>query len=134
MMESIRTTEQTVNELNGEVSRAYLAGNAERLAEIFDERFLFTNPLGHVLDREQELAQVRAGNLECDTFETHDVSIRLYADTAIVCGLAVVKGSYQQRDMTGHYRFTRVFVRRGDRWTLASAHGTKREAPELRYP
>ena len=54
------------------------------------------------------------------SIEHEDVLIRSYRDTAIVTGLSKVKMSLRGNDLDLEHRFTRVWVKDGGKWRLAT--------------
>ena len=117
-----------IAELSAEVTSAYRRLDAPALDRLFDPDFVFTNPLGQVLDKHQELQKVAGGKLHYDSFENSDVEVRIHGEAAVVVGLATVEGVYEGRTMTGRYRFTRVFVNKQGSWRLVAAQGTRRDS------
>jgi len=80
--------------------------------------------------KEQALAAIRSGAMKINSLELSDRKIRLYGTTALVISRAEVKGASAEGDMSGSYRYTRVYVRdaRGV-WRIVSF-----EANRIREP
>jgi ketosteroid isomerase-like protein len=50
-----------------------------------------------------------------------DVRVRVHGDTAVLTGRVTAKGRLGSgRDISGQYRYLRVFVRRDGQWRLAA--------------
>jgi ketosteroid isomerase-like protein len=61
--------------------------------------------------KEETLATMRAGTLHIKSIEISDRKVRFYSGTALVTSRAEVSGSSPEGDLTGSYRYTRVYVR-----------------------
>jgi len=57
--------------------------------------------------------------------EHRDVFMRVYGEVVIVNGRTVNKGHRQQRDVSGEFSYSRVYVRRGDRWQAVLSQYTR---------
>ena len=75
---------------------------------------------GARLNREETLAHLRAGDSRYTRYESIDVAVTLLGESAVVTGVLVREGRNSQRSLSGLFRYTRVFVRRGGRWLLVS--------------
>jgi hypothetical protein len=66
-----------------------------------------------------------------ESINTSDVTVRVSGDTAILTGLADVKGRLANgTDITGQYRYMRVFVKEKGYWRLMATTATQiRPAP-----
>jgi len=87
-------------------------------------------PSGILQSKEQALSALRSGAMKFSLLEVSDRKIRLYGTTALVTSRAEVKGTGPEGDMSGAYRYTRVYVR--------DAHGVWKivsfEASRIREP
>ena len=90
--------------------------------------FLFIDPSGMVHTREEDLALSRSGDLKFESLNLDDMKVRVYGDTAVVTGQSTVKGTYKTQDISGKYRWTDVFVKRGGEWKVVNAQLTMVQA------
>lgn len=61
-----------------------------------------------------------------ESIDTSDLTVRISGDTAILVGLADVKGHLANgADITGQYRYMRVFVRQQGYWRLMATTATQ---------
>ena len=89
--------------------------------------YIFVNPGGGL-----EIRSKTAG--PGPTFEsvnTEQVNVHVKGDTAILTGLATIKAKLPNgADISGPYRYMRVFVKQNGQWRLAAASATEiRPAP-----
>ena len=53
----------------------------------------------------------------------------MHGDAAVVTYVTTDKGKYKGQDISGRFRWTDVFVRRGGAWQIVAAHGTPIQTP-----
>ncbi|HET6205346.1 MAG TPA: nuclear transport factor 2 family protein [Terracidiphilus sp.] len=66
---------------------------------------------GTLQSKEQALTILRAGAVNFSSIEFSDRKVRFYDHTALVTSRAEVAGSNAEGDISGSYRYTRVYVR-----------------------
>jgi len=86
---------------------------------------------GTLLTKEQTLARMRSGRAHYTSLELSDRKVRFYGTTALVTSSAEVAGvNAEGEDVTGEYRYTRVYVRNPQgAWKIVSF-----EASRIRVP
>ena len=72
---------------------AFRDGDVAHLSAFLSKDFTLTSSSGEVTNYEQNLAEVRTREPRYDVFNNHDMSVRLYGDTAVVNGITSVKGT-----------------------------------------
>lgn len=102
--------------LEGERSRAQVAGNVNKLDELIAPEFIEMNAAGNVRTKAQNLEGHRAGETHWLRFDLIDLEVEDHGDTAIVRGHLIRKGTSRGRDLSGETRYTRYFVRRNGKW------------------
>jgi ketosteroid isomerase-like protein len=109
---------------------AVLHGNFTAMDGLLADDYMAITPSGILQSKEQALAGLRSGAMRFSSLELSDRKIRLYGTTALVTSRAEVKGSDPEGDMSGSYRYTRVYVRdpRGV-WRIVSFEASKIREP-----
>lgn len=92
--------------------------------QIVADDYLITTAEGTVLNKEQDTAPLKSGEVKFESAATEDVKVRVFGKTAIVTGIGRFKGTYKGRPFTVNERFTDVYVKRRDRWQPVAAHST----------
>ncbi len=106
---------------------AYVTRDVAALARLLPEHFTFTRPSGIVLDRAQLLRAIEGGELTFESFDRQVDDVNVYLNTAVAIGRDTVKAQYQGRDISGHYRFSNMYVQRADRWEVVATHASQLE-------
>ncbi len=113
-------SEQEVRETIEVINTANLKGGAEGAA-LFDKYLSddFTRiwPNGEISGKQQILAAFKSGKIKVDSSENSDIKVRIYGATAVVTGILRDKATaFGSHSSPVGYRWTRVFVKRGDVW------------------
>src|SRR5262245_31319239 len=87
-----REDERAIISIEHKVDQAYLTGDADYLDSILSSDFILTNVRGEVSKKAEEVAEVRNGIIHYDKFQTSDLNVRVYGDTAVATGQTWIKG------------------------------------------
>ncbi len=112
--------------------QAYLKADVAALADIELDGFTLTDPQGRTTTKADEIAELKSGAIRFIELSSHELSVRVYGDTAIVTGRTVLKAIEDNEPHDGIFQFTDTFVRQAGRWRVATEHVT-RIAPTAAY-
>jgi len=59
-----------------------------------------------------------------ESMVTDEIKVRVYDRTAIVTGRATLKSRYENQDLSGQYRFTRVYLKQ-EKWRIVAYQATR---------
>ncbi|MDJ0636743.1 MAG: nuclear transport factor 2 family protein [Xenococcaceae cyanobacterium MO_188.B29] len=93
---------------------AMLNSDVNTLDELLAPELIFTNHLGQVLSKQDDLAAHQSGIIKVSKLIPSEQDIRLSGDVAIVSVRVHLSGSYAGKESDGDFRFTRI-------WTLSSS-------------
>ena len=81
---------------------------------------------GTLQSKEQTLANLKSGIVRFASIDFSDRKVRFYGQTALVTSRAEVSGTTSEGDVSGSYRYTRVYVKdeRG-RWKIVSFEASR---------
>jgi ketosteroid isomerase-like protein len=121
--------EQEIAKLDRDLMDAVVRNDQTLMQRVAVERHVFINPAGGV----QELGDTTGPKIE--SLQSEDVQVRVHGDTAILIGRANVKGRFPDgRDISGPYRYMRVFVKQQGQWRLVATQITAIGAPSAPAP
>ena len=119
------SAEQAVKLLFDELVVSYTKNDAAAPARILADDFTFTNPFGEVMTKEQRIGEIKPGGIQFDSYTVDDVNVRVYGDTAVVTSRATLSGKRGDQSLSGQYRGTSVFVKKGGTWQVVAAQSTR---------
>ena len=118
-----RTAEAQIAEAEDQLKTAMLNSDVTALDELLAPGMIFTNHLGQLLGKEEDLAAHRSGMLKIEDLKPSERHVRLYGDVAIVSVRMQLSGTYDGSPANGDFRFTRVWALSPQRtWHVVVAH------------
>jgi len=116
--------EQTLTKMENDALAAIIKRDVAAFGKVFADDAVLATPDGTLQTKAQLLADVKSGDLVIESSSISDMKIKVYGDAAVVTYITNDKGKYKGQDITGRYRWTDVFVRRGGAWQIVAGQGT----------
>jgi ketosteroid isomerase-like protein len=113
---------QTLTKLEDKFIDAAKARDGAALKEMLGADLIMTRPSGDTCSRDQFIDGVTSGVYDIESGANSDLRIRVYGDTSVVTGNLNIKGSANNNDISGDYRYTDVFVKRAGKWVKVATH------------
>jgi uncharacterized protein (TIGR02246 family) len=117
-------TEAVLMKIERDAAAALSKNDLAAFAGVFAEDAVFTGPDGAVQTKAQLLADLKSGALVIESTVISDMKVRVFGESAVVTYTTTDKGRYKGRDISGRYRWTDTFVRRGGKWQVVAGQGT----------
>jgi ketosteroid isomerase-like protein len=114
--------DMVIEALEEKLRQAMLNGDVEALDELIADDLVFTMHTGLVIDKQDDLDAHRTGIQKFTKVELDDLQVRHYGDFAVVTVKALLAGKFDGQDYSDIYRFTRLWVKRQNRWQIAAGH------------
>lgn len=102
--------------------RAMVTNDADEIGSFMAEEWTIIGPDGSVGGKTAFLDLVRAGELTHDIMESHDMTVGVYGETAVVTARGISGGHYRSEPFHLVERVSCVFVRKQARWTCVLTH------------
>ena len=115
--------------LENQIAQAVVQGDTAFMDRVWDDDFFYTGVRGEVKTKKDVLAEIRSGDLKFELMQFDDFRVRVYGETAIVTGHATTKERGPSGEITGRFRYTRVYVKRQGQWRLVAFQGTPIAGP-----
>ncbi|MEM9271915.1 MAG: nuclear transport factor 2 family protein [Cyanobacteria bacterium P01_F01_bin.143] len=116
--------EAEIIDLEARLKTAMLDSNIEELNKLISDQLIFTDHLGRVLSKDDDLEAHKSGELNIDKIELSEQVIKCFGDLAVVSVLAEITGSYKGVLSEGIYRFTRIWTKEAGQWKIITAHSS----------
>lgn len=117
-------TERDILKLNNELKEAILNNNAAAAERILADDFTYSNAMGMVENKAQQIAKLKSGRFKFERFESDNAQARVYKDAAIVIGVLMSKGMMDGKSFAAKERYTTVFVKNNGRWQVVAVQST----------
>jgi ketosteroid isomerase-like protein len=105
---------------------AILKGNASALAALLSDDYTAITAKGAIETKEQAINSLRAGGLQLTALVISDRKVRVYGSTAVVTSMAELTGTRKAQEVSGRYRYTRVYVRnQAGQWKIVSFEASR---------
>jgi ketosteroid isomerase-like protein len=109
---------------------AVLKGNTAVMDGLLADDYMAITAYGTLQTKEQALDSLRTGRVHFTTLDISDRKVRFYGTTALVTSLAEVQGTTGDGEVSGSYRYTRVYVRDATgAWKIVSFEVSKIRDP-----
>ena len=119
-------SEQTIRQLEAQLSKAVVVADAAVFDRLLADDFTHTSHSGQFRNKAEWMADLRRGGTKYASFNTNDLSVRVYGDTAVVTGRSTPSGTNSHgHPIEGQYRYLRVWIQRDGHWQVVAFQGTR---------
>jgi ketosteroid isomerase-like protein len=116
--------EKELTDLENRWAEATVKADVAFFDTLYADEYLAIDPEGATFTKAQDIANVKSGNFKMASYKLDEMKVRVHGDVAVVTGRNTVKATYMGKDISGSYRFTDTFVKRGGRWQVLTTQGT----------
>jgi len=110
-------------EAEEQLRTAMLSSDVDALDQLLAPDLVFTNHLGQLLGKSDDLAAYRSRALRIEGLVPSEQCVRVLGEVAVISVRMQVSGTYGAAPANGDFRFTRVWARsQGRRWQIVAAH------------
>lgn len=122
--------EADVLQLEAQWVKALQTRDTATMERLLAPDYIGVDPSGAAMNKAQEIAMYRGGDLKFDSISTGEQKVKVYIGGVIVTGKSTVKGKFKDQDISGDYRFIDVFERRPSGWQVIYSQITKVETEQ----
>lgn len=123
------SVEREVLDAERQWREAWVKGDAAALDRLHAVDYVAIPNIGTVSTREQVMADVKQGVFRYSKMEHSEVSMRMFGPAVVVVGLTTNTGHRGDRDVSGAFRYTRIYVKRDGRWQAVLSQYTRASPP-----
>jgi ketosteroid isomerase-like protein len=105
--------------------QAVVDNNIPAIDHLLADDYVGITANGTIEDKTQAIAQRKAGTVRVTALNLDVLKIRIYGDIAVVTSIADLQGVNGQSDISGKYRYTRVYNRRLGEWKIVSFEASR---------
>ncbi|WP_096086296.1 nuclear transport factor 2 family protein [Agaribacterium haliotis] len=111
-------------ELEERLRLAMLHSDTSVLDQLLSSTLLFTNHLGALVSKEQDLQLHKSQALKFSSIELSDSHILEQNDSAVVSVKTDIKAYYNKQYTSESFRFTRLWGKTSGEWQVLAAHAS----------
>jgi ketosteroid isomerase-like protein len=120
-----------IDQLEEDWREAALKSNTVAMDGLLADDYMAITASGTLQTKEQTLANLRSGHTHFASLDLSDRKVRFYRTTAVVTSIAKVSGVTSEGDLSGSYRYTRVYVRNPQgKWKVVAFEASRIREPE----
>jgi uncharacterized protein (TIGR02246 family) len=118
--------EKKIMDLEKQSREAAQRGDMSFLDSHATDDYMSTTAWGTVRMKADAMEDLKTGALKYASIQVDDPKVRVYGDdVAIVTGQSTIKATRDGQDISGQYRVTRVWIKKGGEWKLAAFHSSR---------
>ena len=121
------SVEEDLIKLENAWNAASIKADVKTLGAMLGDDFLSTDSGGRLYNKAQTLEQLSSGQDVVTAAVSDDFKVRVYGDAAVVTARYVGKETFKGKDVSGSYRYTDTWVKRGGHWVCVASHGSRIE-------
>lgn len=122
-----------IEDLEDQYRQAMLTNNVAVIDQLLAEDYTAINANGMIETKAQVLAARKEGKRQILSLEISDRKIRIYGNTAVVTSRADVTVRNEQQEVSGKFRYTRVYNRNNSgQWKIVSFESSRIRDPNDR--
>jgi ketosteroid isomerase-like protein len=103
---------------------AHLKGDADALDQLWANDLVVTVAAMPIMNKADALAMVRSNRMTFSKYETSELNVRRFGDSAVVTGRLVRERSMNGKTMTDNWRFTKTYAMIAGRWRVVAWHAS----------
>ena len=112
-------------QLESQWNDAHLQGDAEALDRLWADELRVVVPRMTPLSKAEALSFLRSGRMKFSRYETSELGVRVYGDTAVVTGRVRRSRERAGQMVEDDWRFTKVYVRTAGAWRVVAYHASE---------
>jgi len=104
---------------------AHLRGDPAALERLWAEELVAVVPRMAPLPKQDALAFVRSGRMKFLRYESAEVTVKVYGDSAVARGRLLRARELGGPTVQDNWRFTKVYVRQAGQWRVVAFHASE---------
>lgn len=125
-------TKHEIDHLEDVWRQAVLSGNISAMDRLLADDYMAITPTGTLQSKDLALANLRGGKVHFTSIDLSDRKVRFYGTTALVTSRAEVSATGPDGDISGSYRYTRVYVKDAKGvWRIVSFEASRIREPDV---
>jgi ketosteroid isomerase-like protein len=121
---SIQAPQDEFIRLEESWNAAHRNGDAQALDNLWADELEVDVPRMPTMSKTEALAFARTGRMRFDRYETSDIKVWRYGETAVVTGRLLRTRTVDGKQHSDDWTFTKVYTRQAGAWRVVSFHAS----------
>lgn len=124
---------QELINLEKETARAVQLNNGTFFRRVYSDLYSGTLSHGQRVNKSALIDAVQSGDHRFDAFDSTDIDVHIFRDTAVVTCLWTSRGTYHRQHIASQIRIIHIFVNSPRGWQVVASQATPLP-PDTEYP
>ena len=117
--------DEVITQLEKDWVAAIVKKDVATIDALLASDFNGTSPTGSTFPKAEAIEELKAGTYAVESMTMDEVSVNVYGNTAVSFTSQQEKSKLNGKDISGHYHFTNVWVKKDGKWQVVSSHGSR---------
>jgi len=115
----------TIKQIEQDMGSAMVAGDVDKLSQIYGDDFVAVESSGKVITKETLLTDFKSFHDRLEWFETGPMDVQVFRNIAVVQGSVKEKRSANGKDTSGEFAWMDVLENRAGKWVVTQSAGAR---------
>jgi hypothetical protein len=125
--ERLKAETEELIRLEYRIADALIRNDYRFLDRVYDKDYICTTVTGNRTDKRSAMKEILSPEVIIKLYDNKVSEVRFFGTSALIIGEANVKGHFANKNSSGVYRYTHLFIKQGEEWKLSVAHISKFE-------
>jgi ketosteroid isomerase-like protein len=115
----------TIKQLEQEMGNAMVAGDIDKLNQIYADDFATVGSSGKVITKETLLSDFKSFHDKLEWFENGPIDVQVFGNVAVACASVKEKRTRDGKDTSGEFVWMDLLEKRGGKWVVVRSAGAR---------
>jgi ketosteroid isomerase-like protein len=116
---------EAIKQLEQDMGNARVAGNIDKLNQIYADDFATVGSSGKVITKESLLNDFKSFHDKLEWFENGPMDVQVFGDVAVACASVKEKRTRNGKDTSGEFVWMDLLEKRAGKWVVVRSAGTR---------
>ena len=114
-----------VKQLEQDMGNAMVAGDIEKLSQIYADNFATVGSSGEVVTKQTLLSDFKSFHDQLEWFENGPIDVQVYGNVAVASARVKEKRNRDGKDTSGEFVWMDLLENRGGKWVVVRSAGAR---------
>ena len=113
----------TIKQLEEDMGKAMVAGDVDKLSQIYAEDFATVGSSGKVITKETLLTDFKSFHDKLQWFENGPIDVQVFGNVAVACATVKERRTRDGKDTSGEFVWMDLLEKRAGKWVVVRSAG-----------